>query len=102
MFTCMLFIKKKKGYLYATASKLKERERKKKKKKEGKKYVYFISSRSLFPHPRCLVFSTIKGSGSPPIKKSLIPSHFYSDERHLSSTKSNDKNQATLNTFISQ
>jgi hypothetical protein len=52
--------KKKKSYLYATASKLKERGKKKKKKKkarvkkqEGKKFVYFISSSSLFPHPGC-------------------------------------------------
>jgi hypothetical protein len=49
-----------------------------------------------------LFFNSFKcGFGSPPIEKSPIPSHFNPDERHVLSTKSNGKNQATLNTFIS-
>jgi hypothetical protein len=62
MFTCMLFIKKKKCYLYATASKLKERgEKKTRVKKRKEKNLFTLYLAVLFSLTLgCLVFSTIK------------------------------------------
>ncbi len=44
------------------------------------------------------------GSGSPPIGKPSILSHFYPDDVHVSNIKSNGKNQNTSNPnlFLSQ